>query len=609
MLGLPAASMFASCWHCALLTLVLLRVAAALGGKRSCRAPRQQPPPARPLHSVRIGDPEAAAKAAGDIAGLEVVRLADAPRLHQVKGLLTAEECHDVLQACNARWDKATTSGGAQGKAEDPVRKSFFTHINPEELPVIPSIKRIVDKVLAVAMLPFNNMEALQVTKYHEGDFYGFHRDAGPGLHRYATILVYLNDGIHDPLSESKPCTDDAATPVDYGGATAFPLAVRNNRDFSWTLASKAMREHEGARKKLAAVMQERARPTKKATLDALATFCDMQPGDTEKRVRERDDLIRVYPVQGEALFWYNYNMETELDPHSLHGACPVNHGGVKYIMQIWIRTHAWPGSPRSPLQIPSEDGLYHAFTMSGFSAKEIERVLAKMANPKAASRKAAKKTSTTPAPPVPSIEDLAEQEEPADLAEPPGRQVASESAESLAAEAASPGLQDAAFERRLQRARQKAAARAAEVTDDVVASQQARAVHQAAPGDAAELLRRAFQLNPTRKSHASNLGLSLMRMGKLHEAEAFMTVALELSSNEAERATPEENLQVVRRALKQHGGDIIFPEHVRQAWFSDMGDDSGEEEAGVMATTASGLEDYYDVDPPSGGGRLQEEL
>ncbi|XP_072034347.1 prolyl 4-hydroxylase subunit alpha-2-like [Amphiura filiformis] len=49
---------------------------------------------------------------------------------------------------------------------------------------------------------------------------------------------------------------------------------------------------------------------------------------------------IRVPPVKGSAVIWYNYLKNGELDRQTLHAGCPVLMG-YKWASNLWIREHA----------------------------------------------------------------------------------------------------------------------------------------------------------------------------------------------------------------------------------------------------------------------------
>ncbi|XP_048404012.1 transmembrane prolyl 4-hydroxylase [Stegostoma tigrinum] len=169
-------------------------------------------------------------------------------------------------------------------------------------------LRAIRHRVIRLTKLPpeiVEHSEPLQVVKYDQGGHYHAHHDSGPiyaetsCFHtkliangstpletscRYVTVLFYLNN-------------------VSGGGETAFPVA--DNR-----------------------------------TYDELSLIQnDMDLRDTRRNC-DRANLL-VKPLQGTALFWYNYLSDGEgwvgeQDEYSLHGGCVVTKG-TKWIANNWI--------------------------------------------------------------------------------------------------------------------------------------------------------------------------------------------------------------------------------------------------------------------------------
>ncbi|TRY55010.1 hypothetical protein DNTS_020751, partial [Danionella cerebrum] len=147
--------------------------------------------------------------------------------------------------------------------------------------------------------------EPLQVVRYEEGGHYHAHHDSGPVYPettcthtrlaanstspfqtscRYITVLFYLND-------------------VEEGGETTFPVA--DNRTYE----------------------------------EASLIQNDVDLLDTRKHCDKGN--LRVKPVKGMAVFWYNYLSDGrgwvgEQDEFSLHGGCVVTRG-TKWVANNWI--------------------------------------------------------------------------------------------------------------------------------------------------------------------------------------------------------------------------------------------------------------------------------
>ncbi|XP_043098267.1 transmembrane prolyl 4-hydroxylase [Puntigrus tetrazona] len=147
--------------------------------------------------------------------------------------------------------------------------------------------------------------EPLQVVRYEQGGHYHAHHDSGPVYPetacthtrlaanttspfqtscRYITVLFYLNN-------------------VEEGGETTFPVA--DNRTYE----------------------------------EASLIQNDVDLLDTRKHCDKGN--LRVKPIKGTAVFWYNYLSDGrgwvgEQDEYSLHGGCVVTRG-TKWVANNWI--------------------------------------------------------------------------------------------------------------------------------------------------------------------------------------------------------------------------------------------------------------------------------
>ncbi|XP_007888518.1 transmembrane prolyl 4-hydroxylase [Callorhinchus milii] len=169
-------------------------------------------------------------------------------------------------------------------------------------------LRTLRHRVIKLTRLPpeiVEHSEPLQVVKYEQGGHYHAHHDSGPiyaetsCFHtklvsnvssaletscRYVTVLFYLNT-------------------VSGGGETAFPVADNRTYDELFLIQN------------------------------------DTDLRDTRKNCDRAN--LRVKPVQGTALFWYNYLSDGEgwvgeQDEYSLHGGCVVTQGN-KWIANNWI--------------------------------------------------------------------------------------------------------------------------------------------------------------------------------------------------------------------------------------------------------------------------------
>ncbi|ETE65606.1 Transmembrane prolyl 4-hydroxylase, partial [Ophiophagus hannah] len=166
--------------------------------------------------------------------------------------------------------------------------------------------------------------EPMQVVRYDQGGHYHAHMDSGPVFPetacshtklianesapfetscRYVTVLFYLNN-------------------VTGGGETTFPIA--DNRTYE--------------------------------ELSLIQNDVDLR--DTRKHCDKGN--LRVKPLQGTAVFWYNYLPDGEgwvgdIDEYSLHGGCLVTEG-TKWIANNWINVDP---NKRRQLQFQEEMARY----------------------------------------------------------------------------------------------------------------------------------------------------------------------------------------------------------------------------------------------------------
>ncbi|CAI5495508.1 unnamed protein product [Closterium sp. Naga37s-1] len=110
-----------------------------------------------------------------------------------------------------------------EGTNVDDVRTSFGTFLDYQQDDVI---KAIEQRLAAWTFLPVENQEAMQVLRYQEGQKYEAHHDffekeGQQGGHRYATVLMYLTEGL-------------------MGGETVFPDAKDPvEKDDTWSECGK----------------------------------------------------------------------------------------------------------------------------------------------------------------------------------------------------------------------------------------------------------------------------------------------------------------------------------------------------------------------------------
>lgn len=219
-------------------------------------------------------------------------RVSWSPQLYVMDGFLTPEECKAMIE--NAR--PTLSSGSLVGDNIDRRIKDASFTVVPEET-VTDVERRVITRLHDAIRIPEANGEILQVSEYLPGQKYTLHPDtidSSPGPHsmeRIVTFLMYLND-------------------VEEAGETVFIRANGKNQHVS---------RH------------------------------DTQPWNL-RHYCARDDILKIEPRAGRAIFWYNHHTDLTWDQNTLHGACHVG-AGVKYVSQRWVRWHTRESMGSNPLQ------------------------------------------------------------------------------------------------------------------------------------------------------------------------------------------------------------------------------------------------------------------
>jgi len=136
------------------------------------------------------------------------------PTIALIDGLLSEEECDDLVRLSAGQLIRSTTVDRASGEGKIiEARTSEGTYFLVNSNPFIARLDR---RIAALMNRPVENGEGLQILHYHTGGEYTPHFDyfppTDPGSHvhlanggqRMATLIIYLND-------------------VEDGGATVFP--------------------------------------------------------------------------------------------------------------------------------------------------------------------------------------------------------------------------------------------------------------------------------------------------------------------------------------------------------------------------------------------------
>jgi prolyl 4-hydroxylase len=138
----------------------------------------------------------------------------NAPRVVLFDGLLSDEECDELVRLSRAKLQRSTVVNAATGEYDvHPDRTSSGTHFQRGENALI---RRIEQRISELVSCPVENGEPIQILHYTPGAEYKPHFDffdpsydgndkvLAMGGQRVATLVMYLND-------------------VEAGGSTVFP--------------------------------------------------------------------------------------------------------------------------------------------------------------------------------------------------------------------------------------------------------------------------------------------------------------------------------------------------------------------------------------------------
>lgn len=187
------------------LALAKFAPAAATGG------PRQEEPAALDSTTILAASPNAIETSDRKI---RILFALNAPRIVLFGGLLSDEECDELIELSRRKLTRSTVVDAATGEYQPhPDRTSSGTHFDRGENELIRRIERRIAELIG---LPVERGEPIQILHYMPGAEYKPHFDffdpAYPGNEkvlamggqRVATLVMYLND-------------------VAAGGSTVFP--------------------------------------------------------------------------------------------------------------------------------------------------------------------------------------------------------------------------------------------------------------------------------------------------------------------------------------------------------------------------------------------------
>mmetsp|Transcript_50841 Transcript_50841/g.99672 ORF Transcript_50841/g.99672 Transcript_50841/m.99672 type:complete len:457 (+) Transcript_50841:62-1432(+) len=249
-----------------------------------------------------------------DRQNIELETLMDKPKVFRLHNFLSEAEVDQLVATAKSMKMSPSTAGlhqeGAEGDNQGEII-SGRTSTNAWDQ-VSPMAMRIKERSFDMLRMPrrFSGADGLQVLHYNPSQLYLPHHDYFPvesstdywefdpkkkeGSNRMATVFLYLSD-------------------VDVGGETVFPqvegeFPAQDDKTPEWV--------------------------DKKAN----DLFPSTHPASLEKRnfIKECRQNFRVKPKKGDAILFYHQDTAGNLDPSTLHGACPVLEG-EKWGANLWI--------------------------------------------------------------------------------------------------------------------------------------------------------------------------------------------------------------------------------------------------------------------------------
>lgn len=205
------------------------------------------------------------------------------PLVLSIKGFLTDEECDYIAKKAepSMKYSGVTLKDADKGKAASEWRTSQSTFLSAGDDTIL---KDIEHRTASLTRIPRSHQEYVQVLRYGESEKYDSHHD-------YFDPAAYQSDKSTLNLIEHGKKNRFATvfwylTDVDDGGHTVFPRAG----------GRPPVRSHS-----------------------------DCSTG------------LKVQPQKGKVIIFYSLDASGNMDPLSLHGACPVGENNIKWAANKWI--------------------------------------------------------------------------------------------------------------------------------------------------------------------------------------------------------------------------------------------------------------------------------
>jgi len=244
------------------------------------------------------------------------------PRVFYVHNFLSPDEAQafvDFSTSDDNPYKMAPSTGGThkawnQGGSGATLKTRTSMNAFDVTTKLSYEIKKRAFRLLRMGAYRENMADGIQILRYELGQAYGDHHDYFPrvqsddhawdpskgGSNRFATVFLYLSD-------------------VEFGGQTVFPKSQKLTAEKSEELVRRL---GEAPSEEMLKELVNEAGLDEKSWEDKLITKCYEQ--------------FAVPPRKGDAILFYSQTPDGDLDPASLHGACPVLKG-TKWGANLWV--------------------------------------------------------------------------------------------------------------------------------------------------------------------------------------------------------------------------------------------------------------------------------
>ena len=228
------------------------------------------------------------------------IQIAESPRMYVIDNVFTEEQANELIAFALPNLIPSITmnqNGKAHGTERTRKMRTSEAASVESQSPndVVSTFRNLMS---AVALMPEENGEALQVTRYRKDERYEVHFDSSLATARYVTVVAFLRA-------------------PETGGELAFPWAKRG-RFVNVTLPGvdgpgRPLKELEGLHEEPPA-----------------APLC--LPGSNS---------LRLKPVVGRMVVWFNHDPQLRRYGYeAMHAGCPVLTADEKWIAQLWLKWH-----------------------------------------------------------------------------------------------------------------------------------------------------------------------------------------------------------------------------------------------------------------------------